>query len=67
VERARQRLGDAGGCKGLLLRYKDEIIRFSEENMKFLKVKPQIVLKRILARPLCAISKIRKFGANSNC
>jgi len=35
--------------------------------MKFLKVKPQIMLTRIFVRPLHAISKIRKFGANSNC
>jgi hypothetical protein len=35
--------------------------------MQILKFEPQTVLTRILARPLRAISKIRKFGANSNC
>jgi len=35
--------------------------------MQPLKVKPQLMLARISARPVRAISKIRKFGANSNC
>ena len=35
--------------------------------MQILKVKPQIMLTRILARPLRAISNMCKFDANSNC
>jgi len=34
--------------------------------MKFLKVKPQIVLTRISARPVRAIYRIKIYYANSN-
>ena len=34
--------------------------------MKFLKVKPQTVPKRIFVRPLRAINNISKFDSNGN-
>jgi len=62
---------DNGKAKAYIKKYRfvphkarknDEKVRFSEENMQILKVKPQIVLRRMFARLVRAIYRIQNIS-----